>query len=221
MNTTTTTTGPVTLDDVRSALEVMGVAASATNASAIRREIGRGSLSTIQKHLEVLRAAEIEEEAPGINGVIPEPDEAAVTALWRAAYAAVEGRVYRAMAEAQAEVLKLREALAAAQADAVALAEAADAAAERAAAAEARAERVEQDLLEEKRAAELTAKTSADEVSELRDMVERVRAEGAAELERERLKWDAERAALQASLERAEARTAEALALLHQLRGAT
>ena len=59
------TTGPVTFDDVRQALGDQDPAG--TNAGALRKLLGRGSLSTIQKHLDALRAQAVQPavEAPG------------------------------------------------------------------------------------------------------------------------------------------------------------
>ena len=53
-------TGPVGFEDVRAALGDQDPAS--TNAGALRRTLGRGSLSTIQKHLDTLRTQAVQRE---------------------------------------------------------------------------------------------------------------------------------------------------------------
>ena len=57
-------TGPVTLDDVRAAIG--DTDPSTTNASKLRAALGRGSQSTIQKHLDFIRA-ELAAAAPSLE----------------------------------------------------------------------------------------------------------------------------------------------------------
>lgn len=80
----TTTTGPITLADVKSALGDTNP--GTTNAGAIRQIIGRGSFATIQKHLDAIRAA----RAPVMSaapGAIPAPPADAIATIWGAAWA--------------------------------------------------------------------------------------------------------------------------------------
>lgn len=115
--TDTTATGNITLDDVRAALG--DTAPSSTNAGALRRVLGRGSLSTIQKHLDTIRA---EGAAPALElaGAAPAAPSDLVAAVWSAAWAAAQARTLGALAQAQAQVAQQAQALAVAQADAAA-----------------------------------------------------------------------------------------------------
>lgn len=120
----------VTLEDVRAALGE--IPAAATNAGVVRKALGRGSLSTIQKHLDTLRS---EASAPGQAPeaqVEPVPAQLAA-ALWSHALACARAAVGMELAQAQARALRAEDALALARADCVAaLAQADQDAAERA-----------------------------------------------------------------------------------------
>ena len=103
--------GPITIDDVRLALGESDP--STTNANKIRQIIGRGGFTTIQKHLEALRA----ECAPAVLGAPPpappapkEVLEALWTTAWSAAQVMTLGRLERLTAQRDAA-----QALAAAQ----------------------------------------------------------------------------------------------------------
>jgi hypothetical protein len=92
--------GPVTIDDVA---EALGDAdPNRTNAAAIRRTLGRGSLSTIQKYLEALRRERRDADAGIAEQEDIEAPEApkSVRGLWEAAYsmalATVQDRLIRA-----------------------------------------------------------------------------------------------------------------------------
>lgn len=114
---TDVSTGPLTLDDTRAALG--DIDPNATNAGALRRLLGRGSLSTIQKHLDTLRA-----EAAGpefdLSHVAPDAPKDLVSALWASAWAAAQARTLGALASAQAQLAAQEAALVVAQADAAA-----------------------------------------------------------------------------------------------------
>lgn len=79
-----TTTGPITLADVRNALGSTN--SSSTNAGSLRKMLGRGSLATIQKHLETIRAERVAVVTEGHSMVPPVPPEA-VAVIWGAAWA--------------------------------------------------------------------------------------------------------------------------------------
>lgn len=115
--TTTAASGPVTLDEVRQALGE--TPATQTNAGALRRVLGRGSLSTIQKHLDALRA---EAAAPvlamGEGEAIPAAPADLVAAVWSAAWAQAQARTHGALAVAQGRVEALDLELGLARADA-------------------------------------------------------------------------------------------------------
>jgi hypothetical protein len=93
-------TGPVTIEDVREALGETDP--RHINASTVRQIIGRGSLSTIQKHLYTLRQRTGEAGDASQNIEAPEAPEApnALRVMWEAAYglalASVQDRLIRA-----------------------------------------------------------------------------------------------------------------------------
>lgn len=111
------TTGPVTFDDVRAALGEQDPAS--TNAGALRKLLGRGSLSTIQKHLDALRAQAVQPAAE-VDGEAPKAPAELVQSLWAQAWAQAQALVQTALAAALAKCEALGQALGMAQADAVA-----------------------------------------------------------------------------------------------------
>ena len=111
------TTGPVTFDDVRAALGDQDP--TGTNAGAVRRIIGRGSLSTIQRHLDALRAQAVQPAAE-VDGEAPKAPAELVQSLWAQAWAQAQALVQTALAAALAKCEALGQALGMAQADAVA-----------------------------------------------------------------------------------------------------
>jgi hypothetical protein len=110
-------TGPVTLDDVRAALA--DTDPSTTNASALRKLIGRGSLSTIQRHLDTIRAEGVQQPLE-VGSTAPDAPRDLIAAVWSHAWTAAQARTAAALAEAQAEQARTAAALAVAQADAAA-----------------------------------------------------------------------------------------------------
>jgi predicted transcriptional regulator len=81
------TQGPVTLEDVREAIGEMDP--RRINAGTIRQQIGRGSLSTIQKHLEAIRRQRTGEAGVDTaQGEIVAPDapKGLLRGLWESAY---------------------------------------------------------------------------------------------------------------------------------------
>ena len=114
---TTENTGPVTFEDVRDALGEVDPAQ--TNAGALRRTLGRGSLSTIQKHLDALRAQAVQPAAPEA-GEVPKPPSDLLQGLWAMAWGHAQAMVQTALAAALAKAEALGQALGIAQADAVA-----------------------------------------------------------------------------------------------------
>ncbi len=87
-------TGPVGFEDVRAALGDQDPAG--TNAGALRRVIGRGSLSTIQKHLDALRAQAVQPAAPEA-GEVPKPPPDLVQSLWAHAWSQAQAMVQTAL----------------------------------------------------------------------------------------------------------------------------
>jgi hypothetical protein len=139
-------TGRVTIDDVRKMLATAAQDPRKTNAGAVRRVIGRGSLGTIQKHLEALRA-ELEPKSPVLDGETPKAPADLTDALWRAAWTAAQASTAQALASALLERDAARTLAAATAADLDALTADAEADAAAAVAAEAVAKSA-QDALE-------------------------------------------------------------------------
>jgi hypothetical protein len=107
-------TGPVTLEDVREAIG--DTDPHRTNAATIRLTLGRGSLSTIQRHLETLRrqqSAGQGHEAAQDEIMAPEAPKGLLRGLWEAAYglalATVQNRLIAAQ-ERAAELEGIRQA---------------------------------------------------------------------------------------------------------------
>jgi hypothetical protein len=104
----TTTDGPITLGDVVAALG--DTDPDKTNAKALQIRIGRGSLSTVQKHLEALRAAKREKAEPPPITALPAPADT-MAALWVAACNAAQvptlSRLERLSAERDALVAQV------------------------------------------------------------------------------------------------------------------
>lgn len=109
--------GPVTKDEVRAAWE-----AGATNAAKIRAAIGRGSYSTIQRHLDALRAdaRAAVAAADGDDPEAPKAPDDLVQALWSSAWAHAQMRlrvtITEAVSKAQTLEVRLADALTDAQA---------------------------------------------------------------------------------------------------------
>lgn len=115
----TPNSGPVTIDDVRLALGDSD--ANATNANKIRAALGRGSQSTIQKHLDLIRAELAAASAPALESApAPEAPKELAQAIWSAAWTAAQAKTAGALAQALAQQQALVAALAVAQADAAA-----------------------------------------------------------------------------------------------------
>lgn len=130
-------TGPVGFEDVRAALGDQDPAS--TNAGALRKLLGRGSLSTIQRHLDTLRTQAVQPvvEAPG---EVPKAPNDLIQGVWAHAWAVAQALVQTALASAQARAEGLAVALGIAQADAVAAQAEADEAREALVAVQARLE---------------------------------------------------------------------------------
>lgn len=125
MSDNTTTARPVHLDDVRAALA--GTDPTATNAGALRKTLGRGSLSTIQKHLDTIRSEQAK-PAIGINISTPEMPKDLMQGVWAHAWAQAQTRTAGALAQALATQEAQAAAIATARADAEAAQLEADAA---------------------------------------------------------------------------------------------
>lgn len=107
--------GPITADDVRFALGE--VDPNSTNASTLRKLLGRGSLSTIQRHLDAIR---FELAAPALqaSGAAPEVPKELIQSIWSIAWTAAQAQTVGALAAAQALAAQQAEQLKVASADA-------------------------------------------------------------------------------------------------------
>ena len=108
-------TGPVGFEDVRAALGEQDPAG--TNAGALRRILGRGSLSTIQKHLDTLRTQAVQPAVEAL-GKVPDAPQDLIQGVWAQAWATAQALVQTALASALAKSEALATALGIAQQDA-------------------------------------------------------------------------------------------------------
>lgn len=120
---TETNVGPVTFDNVRDALGNQNP--DSTNAGALRRALGRGSLSTIQKHLDTLRV-QAAQPAVVVEGEVPQAPPELVQSLWAHAWVQAQEMVKTALSAALAKADALGQALGVAQQDAQAAQQEAD-----------------------------------------------------------------------------------------------
>ena len=219
--------GPVTLEDVLNALGETDP--NSTNAGKLRGVLGRGGMGTIQKHLDAIRAGRAAAQMPQEPGAVPPAPGDAIAAVWAAAYAHAETAVRRRLDS----VTAVRDVLAALvptlRADLAEMTAAAD-----------RAEAESAKSLESARRNYDTACTLEDQVNDLNTALQEAQERHAAELAQVQAQADQaarlaaseharalaevehdrliERQALQAALNTAGQRHAEALALLHALR---
>ena len=84
----------ITRDDVRVALA--DVDPNNTNSGRIREILGRGSLATIQKYLEELRA----EKVPQVQQIseVPNAPKELINAVWQAAYQSAQSQSFNLVA---------------------------------------------------------------------------------------------------------------------------
>ena len=83
-----TSDGPITFADV--VLAVGDADPARVNARDLREKIGRGSLSTVQKHLAAIRKEFRRASIPRSAEVIPDPPNGLVGAVWAAAFVAAQ-----------------------------------------------------------------------------------------------------------------------------------
>ena len=105
-------TTPVTLDEVRAQLD-QGL----TNAAQIRKALGRGSYSTIQKHINALRSTE-QQSVSNDSETPPAPPNDLISSIWSHAWATAQARTAQALAESMVRVRQLEKRLAEASSDA-------------------------------------------------------------------------------------------------------
>lgn len=178
-NPPTTTTGPLMLDDVRAALG--DTDPRTTNAGALRGRLGRGSVSTIQKHLDKLRADLV--IAPTTDNSTPAVPAEAIAALWSAAWSAAQAQTLGRLnlVTQERDAARERVALLSADLDAatVELDKTADELAGAQAAAQSALQAEQAKAAEQQAAATATAERLAAELAAARVEIERVTAAAA------------------------------------------
>lgn len=107
--------GNITIDDVRAALS--DTDPNSTNASRLRAIIGRGSLATIQRHLDTIRAEKAPQPLEAV-GEAPAVPKDVMQSLWSAAWQAAQAQSSGALAAALARLDVTEQALVTARADA-------------------------------------------------------------------------------------------------------
>jgi hypothetical protein len=155
----------VTLDEVRQAIG--DTDPHNTNAAAVRRAIGRGSLSTIQKHLDALRqermALGASDQGDTAALEAPEAPHEVMRGLWGAAYGLALARVQNRLIAAQERLAELEQIRQAQGQEIEALTELVD---------EAEAARDQaRDEAKEARQAQAKAEAERDEALRLRDQI--------------------------------------------------
>ena len=84
----TTPAGAITFDDVRAALR--DTDPRTTNAGVVQRRLGRGSTTTVQKHLDRLRAELA--PAPALESPVPAPPTELVSSMWAMAWISAQAQ---------------------------------------------------------------------------------------------------------------------------------
>jgi chromosome segregation ATPase len=110
----------VTLEDVAQAVERLGGDPAQLSAGKVRAELGRGSFSTVQKYLDVLRNQKQEVRSTTLPPP-PAPDDL-LKGLWLAAWAAADAHAAHSISAALQRIDALETQLASARADAEQLA---------------------------------------------------------------------------------------------------
>jgi len=189
----------VTLDDVREQLQALGLDARKTNASVVQRALGRGGMSTVQRHLDTIRA-ELDAPAVPASGEIPAGPKDVLDALWRGAWVAAQAQTAQALAQALLERDQARSQLDTSRADVAALDVELTAVQEREQEQAVQARAAVQALAEAKVQMQAHAEVHAEAL-----------AAALAQREQERQQWEQERAAAAAAaaLAAAEARAAQ------------
>jgi len=85
--------GPISFADVLACVPTDATGAlqaDATNAGAIRGQLGRGSTTTVQRHLDAIRAELAAADVPPPAGAIPQAPAEAMAAIWAAAWSAAQ-----------------------------------------------------------------------------------------------------------------------------------
>jgi len=73
---------PLKIDDVRSAIADNDIDVNKTNANLIRKLLGHGSMGTVQKHLDTIRAEIADANKPKPEALAITPDDNALRSIW-------------------------------------------------------------------------------------------------------------------------------------------
>ena len=106
--------GNITIEDVRQALG--DIDPNATNASRLRALIGRGSLATIQKHLDTIRTEQAPQPLQATTDAPAAPKDL-IQGLWASAWQSAQAQTAGALAAALAKLAVTEQALSVARSD--------------------------------------------------------------------------------------------------------
>lgn len=211
----TTVEGHISYADVLFAVPVDAatgeIQPGATNAAAIRDKLGRGSLGTIQKHLEAIRAELAAAQIPP-SSVVPEAPADLTAALWSAAWSSAQAHTLNRHDKLVIERDALRVRVSDLGADLAALTDDAD--------------RLRSELDVAKRDAEISVAAAASAAAEQASEASQAAASASAEISRlaselrdaqhqaqlDKRDFEIERKSLNTQIERLESRVAELLA---------
>lgn len=205
--------GRITIEDVRKTLDSGAIDPRKTNAGAVRAILGRGSLGTIQKYLEILRA-ELAPPAPALAGAIPAAPVALAEALWHAAWTAAQASTAQALAKALLERDEARNALATTADDLGALAFDADAAMQVASDAQDAAKTAQEALSALKSAAEAKSTLDAENAATAAEIAAAALAAVIAKHALDRAHAETQHATMQGTIDRLIEQLAEVKSLL-------
>jgi len=204
---------PVTLDDVRAALDNQDP--RKTNAAVIRQRLGRGSFRTIQKHLVTLRAElasserqQQPDETEQSSLPIPEELTAALRTVWVTALALAQQQLAKRLLETEARTEALAVEVNTLRADLEAMQEALETAEDQRQHAEAEREGADKArrIAEEARAeAEQERAEAEQEKSKAQKMIEDIKEEAQAQIEQLKKEHTAALALVEARAERDQA----------------
>lgn len=119
----------VTVADVAAACDELGVSPAETNAAKVRQALGRGGMTTVQKHLQTLRDEAARAQQPVVQVTVPPPPtdlKVAFDSVWNAAYSAASNQFSSQLLTAWSERDALRGSVTTFSEDVAALAEQVD-----------------------------------------------------------------------------------------------
>lgn len=213
----TTTTGPITHADVRAALG--DTDPSSTNAAKLQKIIGRGSLATVQKHLDAIRA-ELVPAAPVAPGAAPAAPADAIAAIWGAAWAQAQVLTLGRLETVTAERDAARALAVTREQDVAALAGEVDTLTETTADAKAAAAASREALVTFGERAEVELAEHATAIAAANAEIEKLKTEAAAAAELAKRDAQIERQSLQTTIDRLTDQVSDLKSLLARLKPA-